>query len=144
MCTLLFETCQCISFLIKMYSYYIVPTYLASFFFFVCHNLCFKNVCENIVTYSGLFYSRRNFIALQKSTHYSLTQSATLRTHVDVRPTRSRNTHSYRILPTGPLLAIFQHSLQFMQSESFQTQVGTIHRRAIGRLAHHNCTSAHH
>jgi hypothetical protein len=78
----------------------------------------------------------------QKSIHYSQTQSATLRTHVHVRPVRSRNTHSYRILPTGPLVAIFQHSLPFLQSESFQTHVETIHRRAIGPLALHNGTSA--
>jgi hypothetical protein len=65
------------------------------------------------------------------------------RQHVHVRPARSRNTHSYRILPTGPPVAIFQHSLQFLQSESFQTQVGTIHRRAIGPLALHNGTSAY-
>jgi hypothetical protein len=38
---------------------------------------------------------------------------------------------------------IFQHSLQFLQSESFQTHVGTIHRRAIDRIAHHNGTSAY-
>jgi hypothetical protein len=31
----------------------------------------------------------------------------TLQTHVHVRPVRSRNAHSYRILPTGPLVAIF-------------------------------------
>jgi hypothetical protein len=67
----------------------------------------------------------------------------TLGTHVHVRPARSRNTHSHRILPTGPLVAIFQHSLPFLQSESFQTHVGTIHRRAIVSLAHHNCTSAY-
>jgi hypothetical protein len=71
------------------------------------------------------------------------TQSATLRTHVHVRPARSRNTNSYRILPTGPLVAIFQHSLPFLQSEGFETHVGTIHRRAIGPLAHHNGTSAY-
>jgi hypothetical protein len=40
-------------------------------------------------------------------------------------------------------VAIFQHSLQFLQSESFQTHVGSIHRRAIGSLAHHNGTSAY-
>jgi hypothetical protein len=37
----------------------------------------------------------------------------------------------------------FQHTLPFLQSESFQTHVGTIHRRAIGPLAHHNGTSAY-
>jgi hypothetical protein len=58
-------------------------------------------------------------------------------------PSRSRNTHSYRILPTGPLVATFQHSLQFLQSESFQTHVGTIHRRAVGPLALHNGISAY-
>jgi hypothetical protein len=40
-------------------------------------------------------------------------------------------------------VAIFQHSLPFLQSESFQTHVGTIHRRAISPLAHHNGTSAY-
>jgi hypothetical protein len=40
-------------------------------------------------------------------------------------------------------VAIFHHSLPFLQSESFQTHVGTIHRRAIGPLAHHNGTSAY-
>jgi hypothetical protein len=64
-------------------------------------------------------------------------------THVPVRPVWYRNTHSYRILPTGPLVAIFQHSLPSVQSESFQTHVGTIHRRAIGSLALHNGTSAY-
>jgi hypothetical protein len=40
-------------------------------------------------------------------------------------------------------VAIFQHSLPFLQSESFQTHVGTIHHRAIGPLSHHNGTSAY-
>jgi hypothetical protein len=40
-------------------------------------------------------------------------------------------------------VAIFQHSLPFLQSQSFQTHVGTIHRRAIGPPAHHNGTSAY-
>jgi hypothetical protein len=40
-------------------------------------------------------------------------------------------------------VAIFQHSLPFLQSESFQTHVGTIHRRAIGPLALRNGTSAY-
>jgi hypothetical protein len=94
-----------------------------------------------IVTYSG-FYSRWNFIALQKVNTLQFL-SETLGTHVHVRPARSRNTHSYWILPTRPLVAIFQHSLPFLQSESYQIHVGTIHRRAIGPLAHHNGTSAY-
>jgi hypothetical protein len=40
-------------------------------------------------------------------------------------------------------VAIFQHSLSFLQSESFQTHVETIHRLAISPLAHHNGTSAY-
>jgi hypothetical protein len=40
-------------------------------------------------------------------------------------------------------VAIFHHSLPFLQSESFQTHVGTIHRRAIGPLALHNGTPAY-
>jgi hypothetical protein len=45
-----------------------------------------------------------------------------LRTHVHVRPIRSRNTHSYRILPTGPLVAIFQHSLPFLVRRLLNTR----------------------
>jgi hypothetical protein len=40
-------------------------------------------------------------------------------------------------------VAIFQHSLPFLQSESFHTHVWTIHRRAIGPLSHHNGISAY-
>jgi hypothetical protein len=40
-------------------------------------------------------------------------------------------------------VAIYQHSLPFLQSESFETHVGTIHRRAIDPLALHNDTSAY-
>jgi hypothetical protein len=102
------------------------------------------NVGDDIVTYSG-FYIHDWTLLHSKSQYTTVKHSQQLlRTHVHVRPIRSRNTHSYRILPTGPLVAIFQHSLQFLQSESFQTQVGTTHRRAIGHLAHHNGTSAHH
>jgi hypothetical protein len=97
---------------------------------------------ECIVTYSG-FYSWRNFIALQKVNTIQLnTVRNSSNTHT--RPTRTvPDTHSYRILPTGPLVAIFQHSLPFLQSESFQTHVRTIHRRVIGPLAHHNGTPAY-
>jgi hypothetical protein len=40
-------------------------------------------------------------------------------------------------------VVIFQHELTFLQSESLQTHVGTIHRPAIGPLAHYNSTSAY-
>jgi hypothetical protein len=40
-------------------------------------------------------------------------------------------------------VAIFQHSIPFLQAESFQTHVGTIHRRVIGPLVHHNSASAY-
>jgi hypothetical protein len=103
----------------------------------------FNTQNNNTVTYSGLFFSRWNFIALQKSIQYSQAQSESLETHVHVRPARSRNTQSYRSLPTGPLVEIFQHSLQFLQSESFQKHFGTIHRRDIGPFTHHNGTSVY-
>jgi hypothetical protein len=107
--------------------------------------LACKTIYEGIVTYSGFFYSRWNLIALQKSTHYSLTQSATLRTHVDVRPARSRNAHSYRNL-THDLLwqssNTRSHSCSQKASKHTSGQ-STIHRRAIGPLSHHNGTSAY-
>jgi hypothetical protein len=58
-----------------------------------------------------------------KSQHTTVkTQSATLRTHVHVQPVRSRNTNSNRILPTGPLVAIFQHELTFLVRKSPNTR----------------------
>jgi hypothetical protein len=44
---------------------------------------------------------------------------------------------------TRPTCTASEHSLPFLQSESFQIHVGTIHCRAIGPLAHHNGTSAY-
>jgi hypothetical protein len=114
-----------------------------SIFRLISHYVC--NVRMYVCTYCnvlGVLYSRWNFISHQKVNTLQL-NTETLRTHLHVQPVRSRNTHSYRIHPTGPLVAIFQHSLPFLQSESFQTHVGTIHRRTIGPLAHHNGTSAY-
>jgi hypothetical protein len=60
--------------------------------------------------------------------------------------------HTYTSDPHGlgklTPIEFFQHdllwqSLPFLQSESFQTHVGTIHRRAIGPLALQNGTSAY-
>jgi hypothetical protein len=68
----------------------------------------------NIVTYSG-FSIREGTLLHSKSQYITVKHSRKLLEHVHVRPARSPNTHSYRILPTGPLVAIFQHSLQFLQ-----------------------------
>jgi hypothetical protein len=58
--------------------------------------------------------------------------------------------HTYTSDPHGlgtpTPIKLFQQDLlwlPFLQSESFQTHVGTIHRLAIGLLAHHNSTSAY-
>jgi hypothetical protein len=72
-----------------------------------------------IVTISG--FSIHDGIYCTPKVNTLQLNTVSLGTHVHVRPARSRNTHSYRILPTGPLVAIFQHSLPFLQSESFQT-----------------------
>jgi hypothetical protein len=60
------------------------------------------------------------------------------------------HTYTSDLYDLGTLTPIefFQHdllwqSLPFLQSESFQTHVGTNHCRAIGPLAHHNGTSVH-
>jgi hypothetical protein len=104
--------------------------------------LCEKHFLkQNTVTYSGVLFTMELYCTPKVNTLQL--NIATLRTHVHVQPARSRNIHSYRILPTGPLVAIFQHSLPFLQSESFQTHIGTIHRLAIDPLAHHNGTSAY-
>jgi hypothetical protein len=95
-----------------------------------------------IVTYSGfsihdgtLLHSRSQYTTVKHSQH--------LFEHMYTSDPHGLGTpNSYRILPTGPLVVIFQHSLPFLQSESFQTHVRTIHHRAIGSLAHHNGTSA--
>jgi hypothetical protein len=74
----------------------------------------------NIVTYSG-FSIHDGSLLHSKSQYTTVKHSRKLSEHVHVRPARSRNTHSSRILPTGPLMGIFQRSLPFLQSESFQT-----------------------
>jgi hypothetical protein len=92
-----------------------------------------------IVTYSG-FYSRRNLYCTPKSQYTTVKYSRKLFEH-----TYTSDPHGL-----GTLIPIefFQHdllwqSLPFLQSESYQTHVGTIHRRAIGPLAHHNGTAAY-
>jgi hypothetical protein len=97
---------------------------------------------NDIVTYSVVLFTMELYCTPKVNT-LQLNTASSSSTHVHVQPVRPRNTHSYRILPTGPLEAIFQHSLPFLQSESFQMQVGTIHRRAIGPLVLHNGTSAY-
>jgi hypothetical protein len=98
---------------------------------------------QNIVTYSG-FSIHDGTLLHSKSQYTTVKHSRKLSEHMYTSsPHSTRNTNSYRILPTGPLVAIFHHSLPFLQSESFRTHVGTIHRRAIGSLAHHNSTSAY-
>jgi hypothetical protein len=74
----------------------------------------------------GVLYSRWNFIALQKVNTLQLNTA--------------RNSSNTR---TRPTCTVSEHWLTFLQSESLQTHVGTIHRRAIGPLAHHNGTSAY-
>jgi hypothetical protein len=91
------------------------------------------------VTYAMELYCTPKVNTLQLNTVDNFSR---ILTHVHVRPARSRNTNSYRI-PTGPLVTIFHHSLPFLQSGSVQKHVGTICRRAIGPLAHHNGTSAY-
>jgi gamma-glutamyl-gamma-aminobutyrate hydrolase PuuD len=74
----------------------------------------------------GGFYSRWMFISHQK---LNTQQLNTVR--------NSSNTR------TRPTRTVSEHSLSFLQSESLQTHVGTIHRQAIGPLAHHNGISAY-
>jgi hypothetical protein len=97
---------------------------------------------HHTVTYSGVLFTMELYCS-SKSQHTTVKHSQKLFRHMYTSNPYGLGTHSYRILPTGPLVAIFQHSLPFLQSESFQTRVGTIHRRAIGPLAHHNGTSAY-
>jgi hypothetical protein len=64
--------------------------------------------------------------------------------YTTVKHSRQLLEHTYTHgLGTPTPIEFFQHSLPFLQSESFQTHVGTIHRRAIGSLAHQNGTSAY-
>jgi hypothetical protein len=58
------------------------------------------------------------------------------------RPTRTVSEHQL-LQNSSNGTSCGTHSLPFLQSESFQTHVGTIHRRAIGPLAHHNGTSSY-
>jgi hypothetical protein len=93
----------------------------------------------NTVTYSG-FSIHDGTLLHSKSQHTTVKHSRKLLEHMYTSDLYGLGT----LTPIGgPLVAIFQRSLPFLQSESFQTHVGTIHRRAIGALAHQNGTSAY-
>jgi hypothetical protein len=96
----------------------------------------YRNVLSGYIHDGTLLHSKSQYITVKHSRQL-------LEHTYTSDPHGLGNTNSYRILPTGPLVAIFHHSLPFFQSESFQTHVGKIHRRAIGPLAHHNGTSAY-
>jgi hypothetical protein len=93
-----------------------------------------------IVTYSGC--SIHDGTSLHSKSQYTI-----------VKHSRQLSEHTYTTDPhgTGTLIPIefFQQDLLWQSSnthshscsiKSFQTQVGAIHRRAIGPLAHHNGT----
>jgi hypothetical protein len=95
------------------------------------------------VTYSG--FSIREGTLLHSKSQYTT-----------VKHSQQLSEHTYTSDPHGPWtltpIEFLQQDLlwqssntrfQFLQSESFQTHVGTIHRRAIGPLAPHNSTSAY-
>jgi hypothetical protein len=94
------------------------------------------------VTYSGCSIHDGTLLH-SKSQYTTVKHSQQHFEHTYMSDPHGLGPNSYRILPTGSLVAIFQHSLPFLQSESSQTHVGTIHHRAIGPLSHHNGTSAY-
>jgi hypothetical protein len=125
------------------------PTSDTNFYVFVGSisrwNFIRLKVQYTIVNYSPQRFQNSNTRTTSTS---SLTQLliTTLGTHVHVRPVWYRNTHSYRILPAGPLVAIFQHSLPFLQSEtskhtSGQSVVGLSVHLHITTVHNHNSTS---
>jgi hypothetical protein len=75
--------------------------------------------------------------------------------YTTVKHSRQPFEHTYTSDPYGPRALIpigfFQqdllwqssNTLPFLESESFQTHIGTIHCRAVGPLALHNGTSAY-
>jgi hypothetical protein len=98
---------------------------------------------KHIVTYSGFSIHDGTLL-------YSKSQYTT------VKHSWQLSEHTYTSDPHGPgtftPIEFFQQDLlwqssntrfQFLQSESFQTHVGTTHRRAIGPFALHNGTSAY-
>jgi hypothetical protein len=92
-----------------------------------------------IVTYSGVLFTMELYCT-PKNQHTTVEHNQQLFEH-----TYTSNRYG---LGTLTQIEFFQHdllwqSLPFLQSESFQTHVGTIHRRAIGSLAHHNSTSTY-
>jgi hypothetical protein len=86
-------------------------------------------------TYSG-FYIHDGTLLHSKSQYTTVKHSRQLFEH----------TYTSDLYGTGTLTPIefFQQDLLWQSSNTrFQTHVGTIHRRAIGPLAHHNGTSAY-
>jgi hypothetical protein len=88
-------------------------------------SIIFDEICKHNVTYSG--FSVHDGTLLHSRSQYTT-----------VKHSQQLLEHTYASDPHG-----LEHSLQFLQSESFQTQVGTIYRRAIGPLAHYNGTLAY-
>jgi hypothetical protein len=91
-----------------------------------------------IVTYLG-FSIHDGTLLHSKSQYTTVKHRRQLFEHVHVQPARSRNTHSYSILPTGPLVAIFQHSLPFLQYKASKHTSG---QSIVGLLVHLHTTMA--
>jgi hypothetical protein len=86
----------------------------------------------NTVTYLGVLFTMELYCT-PKSQHTTVKHSQKLFKHNGcIQSLRSQNTTPIEFFEQD-FLAIFQHELTFLQSESLQ---------AIGPLAHHNSTSA--
>jgi hypothetical protein len=95
---------------------------------------------DHIVTFSQVLFHNGSLLH-SKSQYTTVKHSRRL-----LEQTYTSDPHS---LGTPTPVEFFQQDLLWqssntrLQSESFQTHVGTIHRRAIGPLAHHSGTSAY-
>jgi hypothetical protein len=98
---------------------------------------------DNIVTNSG-FSIHDGTLLHSKRQYTTVKHSQQLFEHTYTSDRRGLGTLiSIVFFRQDPLWESSITHFQFLQSESFQTQVGTIHRRAIVPLAHHNGTSAY-
>jgi hypothetical protein len=110
------------------------------------HTYCFPKYCNVLgFLFTMELYCTPKVNTLQLNTVGNSWNTSTRPTctssehsHVHDRPVLPRNTHSYRILPTGPLVAIFQHSLPYTPGQSVVGLSVHLHTTtALRRIVHH-------
>jgi hypothetical protein len=127
---------------VTMYNFLIDTTDLSNLYSVIKLTIILLLI-KNTVTYSG-FSIHDGTLLHSKSQYTTVKHSRKLFEHTYTSDLYGLGTLTpIEFFQQDLLWQSSQHSLPFLQSESFQTHVRTIHRRAIDPLAHHNGTSSY-